>query len=121
MYAIANVFELCHGGFNNVPEEKLTWEFRRGGLRSHLIKILFHVAVIIFHFFLTERRRFKQKERPHHMSSKCCAIVVSLTCVPTWSVVTSVMFGITRSESDWRMLSCLRSGHVHNVHLYRRA
>ena len=37
LYAIANMFELCHGGFNNVPEEKLTWEFRQDGLRSHLI------------------------------------------------------------------------------------
>ena len=37
LYAIANMFEFCHGAFSNVPEEKLTWEFRQDGLRSHLI------------------------------------------------------------------------------------
>ncbi|KAK2184660.1 hypothetical protein NP493_259g04005 [Ridgeia piscesae] len=37
LYAIANMFEFCHGGFNNVPKEKMTWEFLQDGLRSHLI------------------------------------------------------------------------------------
>ena len=38
LYAIANnMFEFCHGGFNNVIEENLTCKFLQDGLRSHLI------------------------------------------------------------------------------------
>ena len=28
LYAIANMVEFCRGGFANVPERKLTWEFQ---------------------------------------------------------------------------------------------
>ena len=37
LYAIANMFEICQHGYDNVPEGELIWEFQPDDLRSHLI------------------------------------------------------------------------------------
>lgn len=37
LYAIANMFEICQNGYDNVPEGELIWEFQPDDLRSHLI------------------------------------------------------------------------------------
>ena len=67
LYAIANMFEICQHGYDNVPEGELIWEFQPDDLkfRSHLISCF--SSGNFSSFFREKIRRLPRKSFLPHM------------------------------------------------------
>ena len=100
LYAIANMFEICQHGYDNVPEVASSVE----------ISTVFSTKKI---------RRLPRKSFLPHMCSRFYVTVVFPTCTLTWLAVISVMPGITRSVLGSRIQLSHSSGYAHSVNRLR--